>query len=158
VAQVRPPESFKLVILAGGDFGPYSAHVRRLKLRERVIVRENVADVEDYLQAADLGLFASESESFCLSLLEAMWFGCPSVTTAVGGIPEVAVDGEHALLVPPGEAAALARGAESLLQDPVRRRAMGRAAQERARTQFSADAIVPRYEALYRRVLATERA
>jgi glycosyltransferase involved in cell wall biosynthesis len=56
------------------------------------------------------------------------------------------------VLVPPGDAEALARGLESLLRDSERRQALGRAAQKRAREKFSADAIVPAYEALYRRV------
>ncbi len=155
VARVRPRDAFKLVILAGGNFGPYIEHVRRLGLRDRVIVRENVAEVEDYLQAADLGLFTSESESFCLSILEAMWFGCPSVSTAVGGIPEVVTHGESGLLVPAGDADALARGVELLLQDRDRRSAMGSAGAARASALFSAEAIVPRYESLYRRVCAT---
>jgi N-acetyl-alpha-D-glucosaminyl L-malate synthase BshA len=152
VARVRPRDGFKLVILAGGDFAPFIEHVRRLCLTDRVSVRENVIDVEDYLQAADLGLFTSESESFCLSLLEAMWFGCPSVSTAVGGIPEVVTSGEDGLLVPAGDADGLARGVESLLQDPALRTRLGNAAQIRAREKFSANAIVPQYEALYRRV------
>jgi glycosyltransferase involved in cell wall biosynthesis len=46
----------------------------------------------------------------------------------------------------------LARAIESLIQDPIRRKAMGQAAQRRARERFSAEAIVPRYEALYSRV------
>ena len=152
VARVRPREGFKLVILAGGDFAPFIEHVRRLGIGDRVLVRENVIDVEDYLQAADLGLFTSESESFCLSMLEAMWFGCPSVSTSVGGIPEVVTSGESGLLVPPGDADGLARGVESLLQDSALRARLGSAAQKRAREKFSAEAIVPRYEALYRRV------
>jgi glycosyltransferase involved in cell wall biosynthesis len=152
VARVRPRTAFKLVVIAGGSFSPYTEHVRRLGIADRVVVREKVFEVEDYLQAADLGLFASESESFCLSVLEAMSFGCPSVSTAVGGIPEVVVQGETGLLVPVGDAEALARGVESLLGDPVRRASLGRAAQVRARAKFSADAIVPRYEELYRRV------
>jgi N-acetyl-alpha-D-glucosaminyl L-malate synthase BshA len=152
VARVRPREGFKLVILAGGDFAPFIEHVRRLGIGDRVLVRENVFEVEDYLQAADLGLFTSESESFCLSLLEAMSFACPSVSTAVGGIPEVVTSGEHGLLVPAGDDEGLARGVESLLQDSALRLRLGRAARQRAREKFSADAIVPRYEALYRRV------
>jgi L-malate glycosyltransferase len=155
VARVRPREAFKLVILAGGDFGPFIDHVRRLNLRDRVVVRENVFDVEDYLQAADIGLFASESESFCLSMLEAMAFACPSVATAVGGIPEVVESDESGVLVPAGDADALARGLESLLGDPARRKKMGQAAQQRARERFSANAIVPAYEALYRRVCSS---
>ena len=151
-ARIRPRQAFKLVILAGDSFAPFAADVRRLGLTGRVVVREKVTAMEDYLQAADVGLFASDSESFCLSILEAMCFGCPSVATAVGGIPEVVVSGESGLLVQPDDADALARGVESLLQDPARRNALGEAARRRARELFSADVIVPRYVALYRRV------
>jgi N-acetyl-alpha-D-glucosaminyl L-malate synthase BshA len=152
VARVQPRESFKLLILAGGGFGPFTAHVRRLGMASRVIVRENVFEVEDYLQASDLGLFTSESESFCLSVLEGMCFGTPSVSTAVGGIPEVVVHGENGLLVPVGDVDALARSVESLIRDSAARARLGEAAQRRARERFSADVIVPSYEALYRRV------
>ena len=154
VARIRPPETFKLVILAGGDFSPFVEQVRRLGLSERVVVRKSVFEIEDYLQAADLGLFTSESESFCLGVLEAMWFGCPSVSTAVGGIPEVVESGVSGLLVPEAEPEALARAVQLLLHDPVQRRAMGEAARRRAASRFSATAIVPRYEALYARVVA----
>ena len=154
VARVQPRTAFKLVILAGGDFAPFAEQVRRLDLGDRVIVREKVFDVEDYLQAADLGLFSSETESFCLGILEAMWFGCPSVSTAVGGIPEVVGSGTSGLLVPMGDAVALARGVEIMLADTAARKKMGEAARRRARELFSASVIVPRYEALYRRVVA----
>ena len=154
VARVRPRESFKLVILAGGDFSSFHEQVRRLGISERVVVRENVFDIEDYLQAADLGLFTSESESFCLSMLEAMSFGVPSVSTAVGGIPEVVTSNESGLLEPAGDADALARDVEALLRDPTRRTRLGQAAKARAQEKFSASAIVPRYEELYRRVCA----
>jgi N-acetyl-alpha-D-glucosaminyl L-malate synthase BshA len=151
-ARIRPRESFKLLILAGGDFTPFAKDVRRLGLEDRVIVRERVADIEEYLQVADLGLFTSESESFCLSILEAMYFGCPSAAVSVGGIPEVMEHNATGLLAPVADPAALARAVESLIQDPARRIAMGRAAKERAIGHFSAEAIVPLYEALYRRV------
>ena len=151
-ARIRPRESFKLVILAGGVFKPFAADVCRLGLEDRVIVRENVADIEDYLLAADLGLFTSDTESFCLSILEAMCFACPSVATSVGGIPEVIEDDVTGRVAPAGNADALARAVESLIQDPARRRAMGQAAQIRARENFSAAKIVSAYEQLYRRV------
>jgi glycosyltransferase involved in cell wall biosynthesis len=150
VARIRPRESFKLVILAGASFAPFASEVRRLGLDDRIIVRENILEIEDYLQAADLGLITSESESFCLSILEAMFFGCPSVATRVGGIPEVVEDGVTGLLVPFGDADQLARAAEKLIQDVPLRAALGRAAKSQAQAKFSADVIVPRYEALYR--------
>jgi N-acetyl-alpha-D-glucosaminyl L-malate synthase BshA len=152
VARVRPRDAFKLLILAGEPFAPFAEHVRRLGLADRVIVREKVNDIEDYLQVGDIGLFASETESFCLSILEAMCFGCPSVSTRVGGIPEVVEDNRSGLLVPPGDVGALVSALEALIHDEARRRSLGRAAQARARQLFSTDIIVPRYEALYRRL------
>lgn len=155
IARVRPGAPFKLVVLAGGSFAPFMADVRRLGLEDRIIIRENVLEIEEYLQAADLGLFTSESESFCLSILEAMCFGCPSVATRVGGIPEVVQDNITGILIPFGDSAALAESVTKLIDDAGLRAALGSAAKARARDLFSADNIVPCYEALYRRVTAT---
>ncbi len=155
VARVCPRRAFKLLILAGGDFTPFVDHVRRLGIADRVIVRQRVNEIEDYLQAADLNVVTSESESFCLSLLEAMFFGCASVTTAVGGIPEVVDDNETGVLVPPGDSDAIARAIERMLVDHAGRAAIGQAARARAHARFCPDVIVPQYEALYRRVCAS---
>ena len=157
VAQVRPRRAFKLLILAGEAFAPFAADVRRLGLADRVIVREKVHAIEDYLQIADIGLYTSDAESFCLSILEAMCFGCPSVSTCVGGIPELVEDNESGVLVPAGDAAALAKALEALIEDETWRHTLGRAAQARARERFSAEVIVPRYEALYRRLTPRRR-
>jgi N-acetyl-alpha-D-glucosaminyl L-malate synthase BshA len=150
VARIKPRESFKLVILAGGSFEPFVEDARRLGIEDRIVIRENVMEVEDYLQAADVGLFTSESESFCLSILELMAFGCPSVATNVGGIPEVIEHHKTGLLVPFGDVNQLAREVEKLMNDPQLRKSLGDAAQEVARSKFSVDAIIPLYESLYR--------
>lgn len=151
-ARLKTPRPVKLLVLAGGDFSPYTTHVQRLGLRERVLVRENVSGIEDYLQIADAALFTSESESFCLSALEAMCFGCPCVARRVGGIPEVFENGISGVLVDSDQAPELALAMDTLLGDGERRRALGAAAQARARKLFSAETIVPRYEAVYRRL------
>jgi len=156
-ARIRPRSSFKLLILAGADFSPFVGDVGRLELEDRVIVRENVSEIEDYIQAADMGLFTSDMESFCLSILEGMFFGCPSVAAHVGGIPEVVVSGSSGLLVPPGNADSFARAAETLIADPALRASLGAEARRRANELFSADAIVTKYERLYRRVCALPR-
>ncbi len=152
VARIRSRVPFKLVILAGDSFAPFAADVRALGIEGRLLVLERVRDIEDYLQIADLGLFTSESESFCLSILEAMCFACPSVARRVGGIPEVVEDGKSGVLVDSENPDRLARAVEVLLDDPPRRLAMGQAGKARAVEEFSAEVIVPRYEALYRRV------
>lgn len=155
VARIRPKNSFKLVILAGSSFAPFAGAVRGLGIEDRVIVIERVNQIEDYLQVADVALFTSETESFCLGILEAMCFACPSVATRVGGIPEVVEDNVTGVLVPFGDADALANAVGNLVRDSRRRAALGQAAQRRAHDCFSAEVIVPRYEALYRRVCAT---
>ncbi len=153
-ARIRKLDTCRLLILAGGDFRPYQAQMRELGLEGRIVIRENVVDIEDYLQAADIGLFTSASESFCLSLLEAMAFGCPSVTTAVGGIPEVVAHGVDGLLVESADAADLASAVDSLVENPSRRALLGAAARTKAREVFSAGRVVPQYIDLYRRTLA----
>jgi len=151
-ARIRPRGSFRLLLLAGDSFTPYGDLARSLGIQDRLIVLEKVGEIEDYLQIADLGLYTSEVESFCLSILEGMCFGCPSVARRVGGIPEVIKDGASGVLVSSADPAELAAAVEELIHDPARRAALGQAARLRAREYFSADAIVPQYEALYRRV------
>jgi N-acetyl-alpha-D-glucosaminyl L-malate synthase BshA len=152
VARIQPRESFKLLILAGGDFAPFMEQARRLGIESSLIVRQNVFEIEDYLNAADIGLFTSDSESFCMGILEAMAFGRPSVSTSVGGIPEVIEDGVSGLLAPTADPDDLAHAVESLIADPARRTALGQAGRLKARAVFSPEQIVPLYESLYRRV------
>lgn len=153
VARIRPRESFKLVLVAGASFAPFADELGRLGIEDRVIVQEFVPVIEDYLEAADLGLYTSESESFCLSILEAMSFGHPSVATKIGGIPEVVEDGVSGLLVPFGDPDGQARAVEWLIQDAGLRDSLGGHARQRAREKFSAARIVPLYERLYYAVL-----
>ncbi len=157
IARIQPRESFKFLILAGGSFLPFEQEVKRLNLQGRVIVREKVNEIEDYLQISDLALFTSDSESFCLGILEAMFFDCPSVATRVGGITEVIEDKITGRMVPPGRhdtCESLTRAVEELIRDPTLRSNMARAGRERAQARFSAEAIVPQYEALYRAALS----
>jgi len=98
--------------------------------------------------------FTSETESFCLSILEAMFFGCPAWAPHVGGIPEVVQDQITGRLVPFGQTDAMAKVVENLtiIRHCVRTWA---ARLKRAPANiFSAEIIVPRYEGLYRRVCA----
>ena len=153
VAKVAERVPLKLVILAGEDFAPFTADVERLGLTANVVVRDRVTDVEDYARAADLGLYTSASESFCLSILEGMAVGCPAAAFGVGGIPEVVDHGVTGLLVQFGDVETLAAAVVGLAGDPARRAAMGRAARRSAATRFAAEGIVPQYEALYRRLV-----
>ena len=82
-------------------------------------------------------------------VLEAFARGVPVVATDVGGTPELVRHGTDGLLVPPNDAAALARALHELLDDPARARAMGKAARERAVTDFAPDRHLARLTVAY---------
>lgn len=142
----------RLLILAGSSFASHEPFLDQLGLRDRVIVKEEVREVEEYLEAADAGLYTSESESFGLSVLETLFHAKPVVAFRVGGIPEVVVDGETGFLHPFGEVEALARSIVRLANDPALASRLGAAGRRRAEELFTSEQIVPQYEALYRRV------
>ncbi|MES2124540.1 MAG: glycosyltransferase [Gemmatimonadota bacterium] len=110
-------------------------------------------DVRRYLVGAGQFVLSSVSEGIALTLLEAMACGLPVVATDVGGNREVVVQGETGLLVPPQDPKAMADAMLSLMADPARARALGIAGRERVVRDFSVDATVKAYEALYLRLL-----
>lgn len=86
--------------------------------------------------AADIYCLPSHAEAAPLSLLEAMAAGLPCVVTAVGSVPEMVVHGEHALVVPPQQPAALADSLRELVASTALRRRLGDAAREHALRNF----------------------
>src|SRR5262249_21470882 len=106
-------------------------------------------DVPDILAAADVWVMPSLSEGLPLALLEAMFAGKAIAASAVGGIPEVIVAEQHGLLVPPRDPMALAASLGRLLGSAELRATLGRAAKERATTQFSVAHMTDDYERLY---------
>ena len=92
-------------------------------------------------------------EPYGLANVEAMACGVPVVAVAQGGPTELCVQGETALLVPPGDPRATADAVLSLLRDPERCRAMGAAGRERAEKLFDRRQCVKALEALYDEIL-----
>ena len=150
-ASAQHRDRLRLLILAGGSFEAYESLLDELGLRDQVIVTENGATIEDYLQAADAGLYTSESESFGLSILETLFFGKPVVAFRVGGIPEVV--GEGARLHDFGDFAAMGASLDELVESPDLRAQLGERGRARVTAHFNASEIVPRYESVYQRVL-----
>ena len=145
-------DRIRLLILAGAPFAPFRGLVEELGLRDRIIVKEDAAVVEDFLPGSDAGLYTSENESFGLSILETMFFGKPVVAFRIGGIPEVV--GDAAILHEFGDVQAMARSLDQLIESPETAKQIGERARERAERLFTANQIVPQYETLYRAVLA----
>ncbi|CAN5637609.1 N-acetyl-alpha-D-glucosaminyl L-malate synthase BshA [soil metagenome] len=151
-AATRSARPMRLLILAGESFAPYEPLLDQLGLRGRVLVREDVIEVEEYLAASDAGLYTSETESFGLSILETLFHAKPVVAFGVGGIPEVVNRDQTGFLEPFGDTEAIARSLDRLADAPELAERMGIAGQHDAATRFSADVIVLLYESIYRRL------
>jgi starch synthase len=164
----RLPGEVQLVFLAGAsdtpDYGSaMTARARhimashpRLHWVERMLPKPEVVQL---LSHSTVFVCSSVYEPFGLINLEAMACGLPVVATAVGGIPEIVVEGVTGHLVPvPDDAgalgAALAAPVAALLEDPGRAAAMGAAGRERVEERFTWRAVAEQTAALYRSLLA----
>lgn len=146
----------RLVLVGDGpEMGRVEALVDALDLRRHVDFLGERHDVRAVLAGADLFLLPSESESFGVAALEAQAVGVPVIASHVGGVPEVIADGETGLLLPIGDVAGMTEAALGLLADPERLLRMRAAARARAIEHFEINAVLDRYEALYRRLLAS---
>lgn len=142
---VSAGQAVKLLILAGADSAKLDAEIAQRNLQGRVVVVDDVYDVDNYYAAADFTVYSSEYESFCLGILEGMRYGLPSVSFDVGGISEVVVDKETGFLVPFGDVEALGERIAIFAEDGERRSSMGQQAKKRAIETFSADTVVQSY-------------
>jgi len=106
-------------------------------------------DIPQLLAAADVFLLSSVSEGIPLTLIEAMAAGVPCVSTAVGGTPEVIVDGQTGLLARPGNPADVAAKLEALLTDANLRQSCGVAGRRRSRELFGDKQMHAAYRQLY---------
>jgi N-acetyl-alpha-D-glucosaminyl L-malate synthase BshA len=141
----------RLLIIAGSRFDRYETLLDELGIRKNVIVRTATEPIENYLNAADAGIYTSEIESFGLSILETMFFAKPVFAFGVGGIPETV--GDAGSLHEFGDVSSMAAALDQFMQSPAAARNLGEKAHARAQSKFTAEQIVPRYEAIYRRVL-----
>jgi len=112
------------------------------------------ADVPELLRSLDLFVLPSRAEGISNTILEAMASGLPVVATAVGGNPELVVDGACGRLVPPSDPQAMAQALAAYVGDRAMLRAHGLAARRRAEDEFGIDTMVRRYQDLYDGLLA----
>lgn len=154
IAMLRD-EGLDADLVIAGD-GPFRLHLEALVARhglgDRVRFRGWVPPAEMFAtlnQATAVLATSRTEEAFGLAALEAAWMGRPVIATRVGGLPEVVEHGVTGLLVPPGDAPALARAMAKLLRTENLVALLGCNARARAGTMFDFAQLVTAYEEAY---------
>ena len=152
-AQLKPRFPDLKVVVAGDGF----ERPELIALAERLGIARDVtflgwvpnSELPQYYRAAALSVIPSLEEGFGIPAAEAM--GCETAVVAsdAGGLPEVVEQGVTGLIVPRGDANALAGAIGELLADPARRRRMGQAGRERALRLFDWDRSAEQFEQIY---------
>jgi glycosyltransferase involved in cell wall biosynthesis len=142
-----------LCLIVGKDVHDHLPELRRLCLKYGL--SRNVRflgprrDVPIILSASDIHISASHQEGLPNNIIEAMCARLPVVATAVGGVPELVVDGQTGYLLPPQDAGRMTGALVALAQAPIRRNAFGEAGYARAVSHFSIDHNVVAFESIY---------
>lgn len=127
--------------------------VSRLGLDKRVHFLGLRQDIPRILALLDVFVLPSLSEGLSMAILEAMMAGKPVIATRVGGNPEIVVDGETGLLVPPKDSPALAASLITLLTNRPQSTQFAENGKRRAEGQFSLQTMVSAYQSLYDKCL-----
>lgn len=148
------PRDAHLVIVGDGPMrGVLEELVDKNQLRPRVTFAGNQTDVVPWLQALDVFVLPSyANEGVPQALVQAMLTGLACITTSVGGIPELAMHEQTALVVPAQDANALREAIQRLLPDEQLKKKLGDAARAHCAANFSYQRMLDRMEEIYRQV------
>ena len=156
----RQPASIpcRVVLIGDGPLrGELTALARQLGIQNHVHFLGRQDHVHELLNLLDIFVLTSHSEGMSNTILEAMATGLPVVATDVGGTPELVVDGQTGVLVPPQAPDSLAQALAGLLANPERRGEMGRQARQRVEDIFALSVMVRAYETLYEQLVAARQ-
>lgn len=148
------PRARLVVVGEGVEREPLERLATTLGVRERIILAGRRPQRPTMHWLFDVSVLCSLGEGFPNSVVEAMAAERPLVVTAVGGVPDVVVEGETGFMVAPSAPDQLARRIVDLLRDSPLRKRMGEAGAKRARTEYHASRVIQRLEGFYESYLA----
>jgi glycosyltransferase involved in cell wall biosynthesis len=152
-ALLRDRANTRFVIVGDGELrSELEASEPARALGERLVWAGFRRDIPDVCFASDVVVLTSDNEGTPVSLIEAQAAGTPVVSTSVGGVRSVVLEGETGLLA--DDPAALAAATAALLDDPERAAAMAARGREHVLATFGVERLVDDLDRLYRRLLA----
>jgi len=150
-----------ILLAAGRDIDGNLDRMRRLSeelgLASHLRFLGERSDVDVILSAADIHVSASHTEGLPNNVLEAMAASLPVVATAVGGVPDMIINGQTGVLVPAKEPEEMARVLVELARDPERRAFLGEAGRNLVKSSFSLERSVHALEDVYARIAEQRR-
>lgn len=150
----RHPRTTLLMVGAGPEEEKLQQQARDLGINQHVVFAGYRSDISDLLSLMSTFCLSSTTEGISMAILEAMAAGVPVVATQVGGNPEIIPDHKYGLLVPSGDAAALANALAETLSNRDTALKMAKHGQARADEFFSERHMIQRIEELYMQCLA----
>ena len=153
VLQTFPNTQF-VIAGQGPSRSVYEVEAKELQIASHVDFVGHVQDMTTFYDSVDIFALPSYLEGLPMSLLEAMAAGKAIVTTNVGAIPNVILEGDTGLLVEPGEIDSLAEALCGLINDPGLRRKMGERARALVAKSYSSSGMTNHYLALYKSLVA----
>lgn len=150
------PEARLLVVGEGYLREELESLAEELGVASKVIFTGFCGNVSRIMDGIDLFVLSSLWEGFGLVLLEAMAASKPIVATMVSAIPEIVLDGETGILVPPNDPELMAEGITKLLTQPTLARQMGCRGKQRLEREFSAQKMIAATEVLYDDLVAAK--
>lgn len=149
----RIPDAHFVFVGQGELMSSLKARVEKLGIEKKVTFAGFRSDSEALMKQFDVFCLPSISEGLSSAILVAMASRLPVVATRVGGIPELVVDGETGILVPPEDAEQLADGLLRVLESPRLRKEMGCAGRQRIEEKFTLERKLNETETLYLNML-----
>jgi glycosyltransferase involved in cell wall biosynthesis len=157
-ARLGRPDATLVIVGDGPQREALERQVADGGLTGRVVFAGDRRDVAPWFRALDIFALPSyANEGVPQALVQAMMTGLACVTTSAGAIPEVARDGETALVVPKEDVAALTQALDRLAGDPALRARLGAAAREHCVAGFSYEVMLAKMEAVFERAVAARR-
>ena len=142
----------RLVLVGDGPLGSrLEQQVRSLGVAEHVQMVGFREDIPAVMAALDVLILGSDYEGFGLVLLEAMAAERPVLATQVSAIPEIVLDQETGILVPPRDAGAMVNGMRTLLDSNLRVK-FGKAGRQRVKAHFNTAKMIDLTQAAYQKV------
>lgn len=137
----------------GPELAPALELAQQLGIAARLRPMGQVSDISQLLPLSDIFLFPSDGESFGLAPLESLLCEVPVIGARAGGLPEVVAEDICGHLLPVGDIEGMAQACLALVNAPEHRKEMGRQGRIHCMERFTPQAIVPRYEELYRELV-----